>query len=295
MAQRALQIESTGEHRTPIQQRLFGVVEQVVGPRNGVAQSVVAFQTAPRPDQQPQPLIEPIPHLAGGHRRHPRGRQFDGQRDSVEAAADLHHRRGLAIVADREARRDVLRPFDEQGHRGRVDACAQVQRGHWPQPLVGDSQPFTAGGHHLGRCRGRQDGLDQIGGGVQHVFAVVEDQQPYSALQGGGHALGHAAAGLLGDAQHRRHCVGHRRRIGVCGQFEKPNTIWKFIVQTFCYFERQPGLADPAHPGQRHQSMSLHRGVHLADLGLAPDEAGGRSPQVPRTRIQRPRGRELRA
>ena len=45
----ALQVESTGEHRTPIQQRLFRVVEEVVGPRDGVAQGLVAFQTAPRP------------------------------------------------------------------------------------------------------------------------------------------------------------------------------------------------------------------------------------------------------
>src|SRR4029077_10765054 len=32
-------------------------------------------------------------------------------------------------------------------------------------------------------------------------------------------------AGLLGDAQHRRHRVGHRRRIGDRSQFEKPDTV----------------------------------------------------------------------
>jgi predicted ATPase len=39
--------ESTGEHRTAVQQHLFGVVEEVVGPCHRVAQCVVAFQTAP--------------------------------------------------------------------------------------------------------------------------------------------------------------------------------------------------------------------------------------------------------
>ena len=33
----------------------------------------------------------------------------------------------------------------------------------------------------------RQDRLDQIGGGVEHVLAVVEHQQPDPALQRGGH------------------------------------------------------------------------------------------------------------
>ena len=41
--------------------------------------------------------------------------------------------------------------------------------------------------------------------------------------------------------------------------------------------------------------MSLHRGLHLGDLGLAPNETRRRRPQVPRTHIQCPQGRELRA
>ena len=41
--------------------------------------------------------------------------------------------------------------------------------------------------------------------------------------------------------------------------------------------------------------MSLHRGLQLGDLGLAPNEARGRRPQVPRTRIQRPQRRKVRA
>ena len=78
-----------------------------------MAQGVVAFQSTPRAHQQPEPLIEPIAHLARGHGRHPRRGQFDGQRDPVQAAADLHHRGRLAILAHREARRHVLRPFNE--------------------------------------------------------------------------------------------------------------------------------------------------------------------------------------
>ena len=40
---------TAGEHRTSVQQRLFRVVEQVVGPRHRMTQRLVAFQSAPEP------------------------------------------------------------------------------------------------------------------------------------------------------------------------------------------------------------------------------------------------------
>ncbi len=43
--------------------------------------------------------------------------------------------------------------------------------------------------------------------------------------------LAHALARLLGDAQHRRHRVGHRRRIGDRGQFENPDAVGELIGQ----------------------------------------------------------------
>ena len=121
----------------------------------------------------------------------------------------------------------------------------------------------------------REDGFDQIGRGVAHVLAVVEHQQPDPALQRGGHRLAHALARLLGDAQHRGDRVGHRRRIGDRGQFEKPDAVGKFIGEPRRDLGCQAGLADPAHPGQRDQPMCSQRRLHLGDLGLAPDEAGG--------------------
>ena len=54
------EIESTSEHRTPCQQRLFGISEQVIRPRHRVPQRLVALQPAPRTDQQPEPVIKAI-------------------------------------------------------------------------------------------------------------------------------------------------------------------------------------------------------------------------------------------
>jgi hypothetical protein len=76
---------------------------------------------------------------------------------------------------------------------------------------------------------------------------------------------------------------------------KNPNPVGKFIDETRRDLQCQSGLADPTHPGQRHQPMSLHSGLNLGDLGLAPNEAGDRRPQVPRIPIQRPQRRKVRA
>ena len=59
-------------------------------------------------------------------------------------------------------------------------------------------------------------------------------------------------------------------------------------------FGRQAGLADPAHPGQRHQPMSLQRLLHLGQFCFAPDEARRLRAQVSRRRIERSQGAETR-
>ena len=133
-------------------------------------------------------------------------------------------------------------------HCGRVDSRRDIQRGHRPHLLVGDPQSFAAGGHDSHRRRLREDRLDQIGGGVKHVLAVVEHQQPDPALQRGGHRLAHGLAWLLGDAQHRRHRVGHRRRIGDRRQFENPDAVGKFIGQSRCDLESPGGSCRPRPP-----------------------------------------------
>ena len=141
----------------------------------------------------------------------------------------------------------------------------------------------------------RENGLHQVGDSVQKVLAIVEHQQPDPALQRLGHRLGHGLPRLLGDAQHRGHRVGHRSGIGYRSQLEKPHPVREFVGQPPGDFGREAGLADPAHPGQRDKPMSLYRRLNLAGVGLAPDEARGRRPQIPLTRIHCPQRRKLRA
>ena len=107
----------------------------------------------------------------------------------------------------------------------------------------------------------------------------------------------HALAGLLGDAQHRRHRVGHRRGIGDRRQFEKPDAVGELIGEPACYLHREAGLADPAHPGQRDQPMGLRsaaatsatsasRPMKLVTAGASSRESDQACPQRRKVRSQ---------
>ena len=128
----------------------------------------------------------------------------------VEALTNLHHCGRFIAVGQREARRDACSAFDEQRRR-------RTSRSRLPRPARAPAKPARRRRRSPSRLvakdmhgRGmRKDGLDQVGGGVKNVLAIVEHQQPRPAFQRGGHRLTYGLAGLLGDAQHRGHRVGH--------------------------------------------------------------------------------------
>ena len=61
-------------------------------------------------------MIETVVHITCGHRGHPRGRQLDGQRDTVQSTADLQDR-GFVGFGQREVRHNAAGAFREQGDR----------------------------------------------------------------------------------------------------------------------------------------------------------------------------------
>ena len=141
--------------------------------------------------------------------------------------------------------------LDEQRCGGELD----VQRRHRPELLVGHPEALPAGGQHLHRRRASEDAVDQVGGGVQHVLAVVEHQQARAALQRGSHAVRHGHTRLLGDPEDGRHRLGHRGRIADRGQLDHPDPVGEVVRRSRGDLKREPRLADPADSGQRHQPV----------------------------------------
>ena len=292
-----LEVESTGEHRTPLQQRLLGVVEQVVGPRHRVAQRLVAFQPAPRADQQPEPVIETIPHLA---------------RPSSTPSARPPTRWPTGSRRGGGRSPPPRRPHQPWPARSAGPRCGRVRRTAPPPRSRCPHRTSSEGTGH--NCSSATPNPSRLVANIRTVAECARIASTRSAAASrtcsqlsntNNRTLPSNAAAtltrltalarLLGDAQHRGHRVGHRRRIADRGQFEKPDAVRELVGQPRRDFGRQAGLADPAHPGQRHQPMSLHRLLHLGQFGFAPDEARRWRPQVSRCRIERLQGRKLRS
>ena len=134
------EVEPVGEHRTAIQHTASVVVEQVIGPCDGLVQRLVATQPAPRTRQQPEPVTEPVPHVLGAHRHHPRRGQLDRQRDPIQPTTDLRHRRAVILVVEGEPGHHCLGALHEQLYGRRPGPGVHVQRRHRPQMLRTDSQ-----------------------------------------------------------------------------------------------------------------------------------------------------------
>ena len=83
-------IERTGEDRETPEHRLLRWRQQVVRPLDGRPHRPVPLDTGPpAPGQQPQTIVEPLHKVCRRETPSPRGGQLDGERDTIEAAADL--------------------------------------------------------------------------------------------------------------------------------------------------------------------------------------------------------------
>ena len=186
------EVEPAGEHRTASQHRSFVVVEQVIGPlpRRGAASGGVpargatptATGTGRRGDHAhlagsstpsaPRPTRSPARSrpAAGRSRSPPRLRR---RPPSAKPGFTARARSTNNSTAAESA--PLRTSSDGTGHR-----CSAATR----RPSREVAITVTVGG-------AGQDRLDQIGGGVQHVFAVVQHHQQAPARQGLGDAVGH--------------------------------------------------------------------------------------------------------
>ena len=106
-----------GEHRQPAQQRLLGLVQQLVAPVHGGPQRLLPQRRGPVPGvEQLEPVAQPVRDLLHRQRPHPGRRQLDAQRDPVQGAAQPGHRRRVAL-GQREPRPGARGPGREQPHR----------------------------------------------------------------------------------------------------------------------------------------------------------------------------------
>ena len=161
-------------------------VEQAHAPLDGGPQGALALGQVHRTrSQRVERPRQPAQQRVGLEQPGAGGGQLDGQRQALQAPADLRHRRRV-VLGEGEVVAHRAGPVDEQRHRRRrrqllerhaAGLGRQRQRRHRVLPLGPQLQHRAAGGQdrHAGTA-GQQ--LVEVAGGVDHLLQVVEDQQP---------------------------------------------------------------------------------------------------------------------
>jgi hypothetical protein len=224
------------------------------------------------------------------------GGELDGQRQTVQAPADVGHRRGVVTVEDK-ARVGRPGPVHEQPHpvvaghhlRARVQRPAgtivgrragHLQRRNRPDQLTRHAQHLTAGQQHPQSRGAPQQAHDQVRAAVDDVFAVVQHEQQDPIPEDVDEPVGRIdrrcarRAGLVAHAQRDRHGLG--RQPGTCqgGQLDQPHPVGKLGRQPPGRLDGHAGLAGSTRSGHGDQPMPADQLGRLGQVPVPAYQAG---------------------
>ena len=201
------QVKAAGEDGQPLQHRLFLRLQQLVGPIDQAAQRLLApVAQLAAAGQELEAVLQAAVDVDEGQRAQPGRGQFQRQRDAFQARHEFGHRRGFGR-RELEVGPLFLGTRHEQPHGGGAQQgrhAVRRRRHRQRQDGVGvlamHTQGHAARRHHRHLGRQLQDGVDQGGRGLEHVLAVVDDEQRAPVLEVLRHRLQQCSARLLAHA-----------------------------------------------------------------------------------------------
>ena len=247
------------------EERLLLVGEQVVRPLHRRPQRLLARVGVATAPEQVEPLREPAQDLTRGKSLRAGGGELDGQRERVEARAQL---------ADLLGRLE-LRPLAEERH-----GVGLGERRHGELDLAPHAQQLAAGREHGEVGAGGEERRELAGGG-DHVLEVVEQHEQL------------ALADVVGEPVLRAERPGDRLRhqAGIAQRGELDPEDPRVVVgnERAGGLDRQTCLAGAARAGERQEARAAGDArEHLLELALATDEDARRAGQVGvRDRLER--------
>ena len=208
--------------------------EQVVAPGDRVAhRALPRRQVAAAAGQQGQPLLEPGQERRRRQDLHPGRGKLDGQRQAVEAAADGGDGGGVCC-SQREVRQARLRALDEERDRGDprqlLESAAERSAAGSGRGGTGNSRsPRTCSGSRLvarmvssGQAASKRGHVRR---GLQHLLAVVEDEQQPLAGEVSGQRVAQRLPGDLPHAERGGNRRYDERRIGQRREIDEEDAI----------------------------------------------------------------------
>lgn len=176
-------------------------------------------RVAPAARQQPEAVLQAGQQLSGGEGAQPPRRQLDGERDPVEAPAQLPYVGPVAVVQC-EPGHPRRRPVLEQLRRLRLG-----QRRQREQQLALDVQRPAPHGQHPQPRRTPQQLGHQRGAHVHQVLEPVEDQQELALGEMVGKDLARRFRRVIRQVEGLDHRVLDEFRLTHRGEFHAPSPV----------------------------------------------------------------------
>ena len=276
-----LERPAAGEHRQAPQQGALGRGQEFVAPLDGGAQRLLPrHRRRIAAGEQAEAVVEALGDLLHRERAHPCGGKLDGERNAVQALADLADGGG---VGRRRAERAVggTCTIDEE-----LDRLRRGHRRHQVDGLALHVQRLAARGEDLQVRAGLQQAPRHVGRALQEVLAVVEHAEQALARNRLGERLDDGLARFFGDTQHEGDDVGHAPLVCERRQLHEPDAVGKFTHQLARHLQRQPRLSGAARAGERDQARDGEQRLQLRDLVFAADEGAEGRGQIVAARPQ---------
>src|SRR5262249_35451786 len=106
------------------------------------------------------------------------------------------------------------------------------------------------------------------------MLAIVDDQQERLVLECRRQLLDRTTGGTETDAKDIADDGGYQLRIIERGELREPYAVRITVEEAAACLDREPGLADPARAGQRHQTVTAQPRLDVGEIGFASDQAG---------------------
>ena len=268
-----------------------------MGPVHGGAQRLVPVSAAPPPaGKQPEPVVEILGDLDGGHGRDSSRRQLNRQRNAVQSTAHVGHRIPVCS-SDRESIEQRPGSLDEQLHSLRVRGIGvhrrQAQSRDCEDAFALQSQPFATGRQEPHLRTDVKDARSDISSLVEQMLAIVQDHQSVLEPKRMCHRIRKTQSLLLPNSGGCCDCFSDALLVICRRQLTEPDTIGELGQHLGGNLERESRLAHAAHAGQGDQLAIVECSDDGRDELATPDETRPLHGQVGGIRAYRANRSEL--
>jgi hypothetical protein len=242
-------------------------------------------------------VLEPGQHARGGEQLDPGGGKLEGERQPVEAGADLGDGLGV-LVRDDEVRVDAQGALREQGHRfevrepvagGEPFGVRHPEREHGELLLPGQAKGRPARDQHR-QPGGRPQQLGDDGAGVEDLLEVVEHEEQLAVTQRVHERRQDLPVGFGPEPERHGDGRRHQARIADGREVHEEHAVgWDEATRGL---DGQPGLPAASRAGQGEQPRGAQESPDPLQLPVSAHEARKGNRQVGRD-LQGPRCREL--